>query len=215
MKKIDGIIFDIDGTIVSSNELIFASFNFVTEKYLNKKLTTSEIISLFGPTEDQIIDTWFGDSSESVKEDYYKFYSDNHTMAEAYSGIEEVIKYIKSKNILLSIYTGKGRNSAFITLNKLNLMNYFDMIVTGDDVVEHKPSAEGILKFINQYNLEPKNILMIGDAPADIKAARAAGVKVASVVWDSYAKETVLTMKSDFIFNSVEELKIFLEHCLN
>jgi len=54
MKKFEGIIFDIDGTLTSTNELIFASFNHVATKYLNKKLTNEEIISLFGPPEDTI-----------------------------------------------------------------------------------------------------------------------------------------------------------------
>jgi len=58
MKKFEGIIFDIDGTLTSTNELIFASFNHVASKYLNKKLTNEEIISLFGPPEDTILKGW-------------------------------------------------------------------------------------------------------------------------------------------------------------
>lgn len=53
---------------------------------------------------------------------------------------------------------------------------------------------------------------MIGDAIADIKAARKAGIKIASVVWDSYAKEEIMNLGSDYVFNTVEELK---EHLLN
>jgi phosphoglycolate phosphatase-like HAD superfamily hydrolase len=52
---------------------------------------------------------------------------------------------------------------------------------------------------------------MIGDAPADIIAARSAGVKIASVVWDSYAKEKVLEMKSDWVFESTTDLLRFLK----
>jgi len=55
---------------------------------------------------------------------------------------------------------------------------------------------------------------MVGDSPADVKAAKAAGVKVASVLWDSYSKEKVLELKSDFVFHSVEELRIFLENSI-
>ena len=116
------------------------------------------------------------------------------------------------KNILLSIYTGKGRKAAVITLQKLGIHDYFDFIITGDDVIEHKPSAEGINKFVQKFKLEKGQVLMVGDSPADIKASHAAGVKVASVLWDSYAKEKVLQLKSDFVFLSVEELRKFLEN---
>jgi phosphoglycolate phosphatase-like HAD superfamily hydrolase len=107
--KLKGIIFDIDGTLTSTNELIFASFNHITEKYLGKTFTSDEIISLFGPTEDQILKDLCGDNFEIAKKDYYDFYHSNHHMADLYPGIKDLLSYLKEKNILLSIYTGKGR----------------------------------------------------------------------------------------------------------
>jgi pyrophosphatase PpaX len=210
MKNFDGIIFDVDGTLASTNDLIFASFNYITKKYLNKTLTNEEIIALFGPTEDGIFKDWFKENYPEVSKDYHGFYRDKHHMAELYPGIKDLLKFIKSKDVLLSIYTGKGREAALITLEVLEILEYFDMIVTGDDVKEHKPSAEGIEVFINKYNLDKKKVLMIGDSTGDVKAARAAGIKIASVLWDSYAKEKVLRMDSDYFFNSVDELEKFL-----
>ena len=133
-------------------------------------------------------------------------------MADLYPGIKDLLSYLKRKNVLLSIYTGKGRKAAVITLQKLGIHDYFDLIITGDDVIEHKPSAEGINKFVEKFNLDKNEVLMVGDSPADIKASHTAGVKVASVLWDSYAKEKVLQLKSDFVFHSVEELRTFLEN---
>ena len=52
---------------------------------------------------------------------------------------------------------------------------------------------------------------MIGDAPADVIAAHRAGVKAASVLWDSYARDKVLQMNSDYVFETVEEFMKFLE----
>ncbi|MDP2300868.1 MAG: HAD family hydrolase [Ignavibacteria bacterium] len=216
MKKFKGIIFDIDGTLTSTNELIFASFNHITEKYMNKTMTPKEIISLFGPTEDQIIEGWFNENHQEVKDDYYSYYSDNMLdSADLYPGIRELLTFLKSKNVKLSIYTGKGRSAALITLEKLNIDHIFDMIVTGSDVKDHKPSPEGINVFLEKFNLSPDEVLMIGDAPADVIAARRAGVKIASVVWDSYAKEEVLSLGSDYLFESVEELRIFFEEMMN
>ena len=85
------------------------------------------------------------------------------------------------------------------------------MIVTGDDIEGHKPSPEGIDLFVHKFNLNRNKVLMIGDAPADINAARNAGVKIASVVWDSYAKEKILEMNSDYVFETVPELMKFLK----
>ena len=209
MRKYDGVIFDIDGTLTSTNELIFSTFNHITQKYLNKTMTDEEIIALFGPTEDKIIEDLFGERAEEVKKEYYSFYTSNHAMADIYPGMKELLHFIKEKNVLLSIYTGKGREASVITLKKLKIYDYFDLIITGSDVKVHKPSPEGIEIFLEKYSLDKQRVLMVGDAPADIKAARAAGVEIASVLWDSYAHDKVLKMKSDYLFRTVEELKKF------
>ena len=214
MQNFDGIIFDVDGTLTSTNELIFESFRYISQKYFNKNLTNEEIMSLFGPTEDVILKEWSGDKFEIVKDDYYNFYSNNHHMADLYPGIREILSFIKSKNILLSIFTGKGREAATITLKKLEVFEFFDLIISGDDVVKHKPSAEGINKFLEKFGLKKERVLMIGDSPSDVKAARSAGVKIASVIWDSYVKDEVLHLGSDYIFREVSELKKFLENNL-
>jgi len=214
MAIFDGIIFDIDGTMTSTKELIFASFNHIMNKYLNKTLTNNEIISLFGPPEDVILEECTGENYPAARKDYYNFYADNHEMADLYPGIYEILDFIKSKNIPLAIFTGKGREAAKITLKKLNIYDFFDLIITGDDVKEHKPSPEGILKFLDKFNLPPQRILMIGDSPSDIKAAHGAEVKIASVLWDSYSKEKVIELKSDYVFHTVDELRDFLKTSL-
>jgi len=211
LNKFDGIIFDIDGTIVQSNELIFATFNHVTEKFLGKTTSPDEIIALFGPTEAVIIKQLFSDNFENVMTDYYKFYKDNHNkMAKVFDGIIDLINELKKRKILLSVYTGKGKGSTEITLDELGIRDKFDMIVTGDDIIGHKPSPEGVDVFVDKYNLNRDRVLMIGDAPPDVKAAKATGIKIASVLWDSYAKEEVLQMESDYYFETVEELHKFL-----
>lgn len=208
--KYRGIIFDIDGTITSTNQLIFDTFNHVANKYLNKAFTDEEIISMFGPPEDVILKELFSDNLEEATEEYYKYYKANHSIAKIYPGIKELIQDIKNYPALLSVYTGKGKRSSLITLQETDVVHYFDMIVTGDDVNEHKPSAEGILKFVNEYNLPKEKVLMIGDAVSDVKAARSAGVDYASVLWDSYGAEKVKEINSSKVFHSVEELREFI-----
>lgn len=209
-SRFKGIIFDVDGTLTFTNQLIFDSFNHVTKKYLGKSYSDEEVIALFGPTEDVILKDICKDEYESARKDYYKYYKDNHLIAQLYDGIKSLIVEIKNADILLSIFTGKGRTSALITLDEFELTNYFDLIVSGDDVENHKPSPEGINKFLQMYDLNPKDVLMIGDAPSDIIAAKEAGVEIASVVWDSYAEEEVRKLNPKNIFHSVNELRDFI-----
>ena len=209
-KLFDGFIFDVDGTLTSTNQLIFDSFNFIAKKYLNRTFTDEEIVAMFGPTEDAILKKWCGEKYPEARKEYYKYYSDNHWKAELYPGIKEILDYLKNEKFPLGIFTGKGREATMITLKKLTVDRYFDLILTGDDVANHKPSAEGILKFVNHFKLKNERVLMIGDSVSDVKASKEAGIKVASALWDSYAHEKVKTLQSDYYFYSVDELKKFL-----
>ncbi len=211
MKKYKGIIFDIDGTLTSTNELIFATFNYIAEKYEGRKYSDEEIIAMFGPTEDVILKEKFnGDKFSEVYNEYYKFYRENHPkMADLYPGIVDILNDIKSKDIKIAIFTGKGRKTTDITLEILDIKKYFDLIVTGDDVKNHKPSPEGIFRFIDTFNLNKNKVLMVGDSVADIIASREAGIDIASVVWDSYAKDEVMRLNPIY-FETVNSFRTWL-----
>ncbi|MBN1639088.1 MAG: HAD family hydrolase, partial [Ignavibacteriales bacterium] len=180
MERFDGYIFDLDGTLASTNRIIFASFNYVLKKHLGKEYSDEEIISLFGPTEDVILKKYFKDKYLVARKDYYDFYEKYHEeMVTQYPDLLEIIKKIKLEKIPIGIFTGKGKESTTITLKKINALKYFDMIITGDDVSNHKPHPEGINKFIGKFGIENERVLMIGDAPSDITAAKSANVKIA------------------------------------
>lgn len=213
MKSYSCIIFDMDGTLTQTNQLIFDSFNHIAAKYLNRRMAEREIIELFGPPEKECIQSLVGGSRiEEVMKDYYEFYHDRHDqLARMYPGVSEFLQYLQSRNVTLALFTGKGRRTTDITLEKFGINRYFEMTVTGDDVEEHKPSGNGILKIMNRFSLTAGEVLMVGDAVADIKAARETGVRIASVLWDSYAKTDVLKYDSDFVFHTVDELFSWLK----
>jgi HAD superfamily hydrolase (TIGR01509 family) len=202
------VIFDVDGTLTRTNELIFASFNHVAEKYLGRRFAPEEIIALFGPPEEGAIIKVFGpESVDEVMEELLLFYASRHReMASLHAGIEEVLSFLKGRGIALAVFTGKGRTTTAITLDILQLSGYFDMVVSGNDVVRHKPDPEGILRVLERFGCPPESALMVGDSLSDIRAARAAGVPVASVLWDCYHPDAVRRENSDLIFERVEDL---------
>ncbi len=215
MNNISGVIFDIDGTLAQTNQLIFNTFRFVTNKYLNKNYTDSEIISMFGPTEEVILNEMMNGNYDTAIKEYYNFYEKNHSrFVKPYEGINDLLKFLFDKKIPLSIYTGKGKVSANITLEKLDLLRYFSLVITGGDVKEHKPSREGVDIFIEKFHLKRDEVILVGDAPADIYAAQNAGIIGASVLWDSYGKDDVLRIGNDFIFRTVAELTEFFNSML-
>jgi HAD superfamily hydrolase (TIGR01509 family) len=213
MNKFSCVIFDIDGTLTQTNELIFDSFNHVAQKYLKKTFAPEEIIGMFGPPEEIAIERLVGkENVDKAMDDYISYYDRNFLSdAEIFEGMKEIIESLKKKGLRLGIFTGKGRRTTLITLDKIGITKYFDMVVTGTDVTNHKPSSEGIIKIIDNLKVQPNQVLMVGDAVSDIKAAHEAGVSIAAVVWDSYAKEKVIGMEVDYLFHSVEEFSRWMQ----
>lgn len=206
-KDYRGIIFDLDGTLSRTNQLIFDTFNHVAEKYLGKRFDPSEITGMFGPPEDVAIGNLVDESDFSdAMDDFYRYYSDHHSQKAAlYDGIYELLAELHDAGIKLGIFTGKGSVTTEITLNELQIKDFFPVIVTGHDVDRHKPSGEGITLALEKMGIDNNHALMVGDSFADYAAAREAGIDIASVLWDSYGFNTVITLDSDYKFFSVAE----------
>lgn len=200
-------IFDIDGTLTSTNRLIFDSFNHIYDKYFGKILTPKEVIALFGPTEEEIINELFGEDAEEAIVEYFNYYEKNHGIAALHEGIAPLLDFLIEQGAHIAAFTGKGRRSAEITLKELGIFGKIGILISGDDVTKKKPSGEGINKILQFYNLKPEDAIMIGDSTADIKAAREAGVAVASVLWDCYSIDAVRGLNGEMLFNTVDELR--------
>jgi pyrophosphatase PpaX len=198
------VIFDMDGTLTQTNNLIFASFNHVANKYLGKTLTPTEVVALFGPPEEGGLIKLVGAGNvEVAMNDLCEFYREHHdAMAAMHPEMENVLHFLRSRGVRLAVFTGKGIRTATITLEAFNLAQYFDVVVSGTDVVHHKPHPEGINKVLSAFSLTPDQALMVGDALSDVLASRSAGVKMAAVVWDSYDKERILQAQTDYVFHT-------------
>jgi len=212
LPPIGGVIFDMDGTLTRTNELIFASFNHVAEKYSGRRFSPPEIIALFGPPEEGALRRIVGDDRVgAAMDDLCVFYRDNHAaMAGLHDGIAESLAFLKGRGVTLAVFTGKGRRTTLITLEALGIAGYFDIVVTGSDVAAHKPDPEGIRKILLACALDPAGVLMVGDTIHDIRAARDAGVIPVAVLWDSYDHERVLQAAPDYVFHSVPAMTAWL-----
>jgi phosphoglycolate phosphatase-like HAD superfamily hydrolase len=80
------------------------------------------------------------------------------------------------------IVTGKSRSSWDVTIAETQL-GEFDVVVVDDDVAEPKPHPEGIMAALRTLRVSPQDAVYIGDSPADMEAAQAAGTYAAAAMW--------------------------------
>ncbi len=209
------IVFDMDGTLVSSLPLIFYCENEISRRYTTNSLTLEDVIGKFGPPARTIIRSITGELSEEKQtqavKDYYECYSKNVLKKVlVFPGIPELLRKIRSSDRRLALVTGVERAMMEFTLNPFGLQKFFEERVTADDVQNSKPDPEGILLALSRIKVKPKESMYVGDSPVDIIAGRKAGALTGAAMWSPENRGDPSTENPDYQFHSVQQLTDFL-----
>ncbi len=182
-------LFDLDGTLADTHQLIFDSFNFVLRKYRSIVMTPHEILSYFGPPEEICIVNMIGpDNFDSVWKDFIEYYSSHLNETTVFGGVKELLSELKSAGKVIGVFTAKGSRTAELTLDYHGLKQYFDIVVTGSNVKNHKPHPEGIDVALRNLGIGASDTIVIGDSPSDYKAATSAGTGFVAVTYDTVSR---------------------------
>ena len=215
MKSIQLVVWDLDGTLVDSLPTTFAAFNAGLEPFLGRTLTPKEIMGHFGPPDQLILKKLVGERhADDCIQLMLKYLLCNLDCIQPFLGILEVLSELKDQGIQQGIFTGRGRQTTEIILRHLKIEDYFVEVVTNDDVPNHKPAPDGILKVCNIAQVTPANTLMIGDSSSDILAGRAAGARTMSCTWDRHTDlEKLHLHQPDAMIEHPTKLLKILESC--
>lgn len=207
------VIFDFDGTLANTLPICYYAFQNVFKVYDNKELSSEEIKAMFGPSETGIIkENLINLNKKEAIELYYEKYLENHSnLVEHNVEIDEMLSHIRDNGIKLGIVTGKARRSLEISLKALQMDNYFDVIITGDDVIKPKPHPEGVIKALSLLGVENNEAVFIGDSDADIQAGKEANVHTVGVQWLPDYQTVEFKVEPDSFFNSVNQFVDFME----
>jgi len=176
MKTI--ILFDLDGTLIDSTEAIIESFSVAFESF-NKPVPDQEKIkSLIGYPLDVMFvnlgaEERMADKFVQEYKRHYRKISCQKTVL--LSGAEEAIKKASTFARLGIVTTKTGRYSREL-LEYLNIMQYFEVLIGREDVINPKPHPEPILKALDYMNVKDESCWMIGDTLLDIQSAKSANV---------------------------------------
>lgn len=210
MKKFKVVLFDVDGTLIDTDQLIINSYKELFRRFRpDYKLTKDEEISFLGPTLASMFPKYFNEDFDLLFK-VYSTYSHNHMREHAfvYEHAEEVIKELKAKGYRIGVVTSRFKSSVMTVLNEFDLTKYFEIIISLDDVNNPKPSPEGINKCLEFFNCSKDECLYIGDNLGDYNASVSAGVKSCLVSWAKGRDNSLLN--PDYLLHSYLDLKKIL-----
>ncbi|SDQ25878.1 pyrophosphatase PpaX [Virgibacillus salinus] len=204
--NIHTILFDLDGTLIDTNELIISSFMHTFEQY-GRELSRREAIEFIGPPLRDTFHQVDPDQVEAMVETYREhnlYHHDNYVTA--FPNVVETIDQLQKKNFKLGIVTTKMNRTVEMGLKVTGLSNYFETIITLDDVVHAKPHPEPVLKAMQELEASVDSTLMVGDNHHDIDAGKNAGVQTAGVAWSLKGKEKLSEYKPTYMLDEMRDL---------
>ena len=217
MKKfanIKGIFFDLDGTLFdTAPELIFVINQMLKDIDL-QELESDIIKSFIGKGADNLVMKSISYSSNQDSEILFKkarklfdkYYILNAAQSLPYDGVEEVLMKLKKKKLSLACVTNKPKIYTQAILEESGLISYLDLVVSGDTVSRKKPDPMQLQYSCEKLELEPKQVIMVGDSCNDIEAGFSAGTYVVTVPYGYQYGQSIESAKVDLAIKNLNDL---------
>jgi len=201
------IIFDMDGTLINSGDVIANTINFVRTNLGLKNLEKTDILSKINNPDINSANYFYGTNEfTSEQTELFTKYYDEHCVKDIYlyDGIEDLLKTLKNKNIILSVATNASSTFAIKMLKHLDIYKYFSYIIGANMVTKPKPEPDMLNKILNELNIDVNNAILIGDSLKDTRSAKNINMKSILINWGFSKYENAITNINDL----KKELKI-------
>jgi pyrophosphatase PpaX len=200
------LIFDFDGTIINTNDLIIKTLKKVAKDKLNLNLNQEKITEMYGLAIDEQMRILDPQRVNELVDYYFDLYLKKvNSETVLFEGVEELLKELSRRNYDLYILTNNNTKDTTQSLHRLNILKYFEDIITMDDVVNAKPDPEGLEILFNKNSINKNEALLIGDSPHDIEAGKAFDIKTVLVGWTMFDLED-FEVKPHDVINKPNEL---------
>lgn len=208
------LLFDLDGTLGDTLELIYHAFNEALGPILGRDVSGDEIRARFGPPDGQILREWVapGQGDDAVAT-YIAAYEARHAdFVQPFAGIRELLETCVESGARVAVITGKSRVTAVVTLEQLGLMPMVEVLYGGDDVPRQKPDPLALTLALESFGIAPDSAVMIGDSAADVLAGKAIGAHTIGVLWGSPDHADLYAAGPEMVVDSVSALESLLFH---
>jgi len=201
-----GIIFDFDGTLANTNDLILRTLKETFETLIGE-VSQETLLGCIGPTLEESGEVYYPEDPGAFVETYRQLNLVYHDeMIELFPGVREMLDRLQKTDLKLAIVTSKMSNVLVQGLNVLDMAHYFEVLVAQDHVENHKPDPEAIHLALSELGLSADECFMVGDNYHDILAGHNAGMKSVAVGWALKGVDYLKTFKPDYIMEEANDI---------
>lgn len=199
-RRLATFLFDLDGTLIDSIELIRLSFEHALREHGKPPMTRERWLCGLGTPLAAQFAAVAADAREvdAMIATYRAFNGVHHDrLVVPYPGVDDMLLALRARGAQLGIVTSKLHASARRGLARCGLASFFEVIVGLDDVAIHKPRPEPVLAALERLSCEPSGAIFVGDSPHDLAAGRAAGVRTGAALWGPFERSALAVESPD------------------
>lgn len=203
------VIFDLDGTLVDTKELIYNSFLQTFKKFKpDYTLSQAELQSFLGPTLQESFLRYFDASQLEAVIAYYREYNHEHhdELIKPIPHVNETLAWLKDNDYDMAVMSNKLHDIVCMGLKQFELDQYFAVILGGEDVARPKPDPIGILTACDQVHRPYDDVIYIGDAPTDIQASKRMGAFSVAFLYEENRAEEMKKEQPCAIIKDMKDL---------
>ena len=202
------VLFDLDGTVIDSGAIILASMRHATKEVLGVEPPDEELMAAVGgPGLEAQMRALAPDRVDELVTVYRAHNEPLHDTLECCAGMDDVLVRLKDEGRRLGIVTAKRRATVELAFARVPLAHLFETVVGGDETRRHKPDPEPLLLALERLGASADDTAYVGDAPFDVRAAKAAGIHAIAVTWGGiHPCERLEREDPDALVDSAEEL---------
>ncbi|MBI6019220.1 pyrophosphatase PpaX [Clostridium perfringens] len=209
---IKAVLFDLDGTLINTNDLILKSFKHTFKTILDLEPTEEEITMNYGRPLQGIFKSYDENRIEEMINCYRKINLELHDdECKEFADVDLMLQTLKNKGIKIGVVTSKKSDMAERGAKLMGIFKYFDTFITPEVTIKHKPEGEPVLKACENLGVSPSEALMVGDSPYDILAGKNAGAKTCGVKYTALPIEKLQESKPDFYVDKPLEILELVE----
>src|SRR5258706_1418946 len=191
MARLSAVIFDLDGPLADSLPLSIAGFQHATSTVAGLTFTDAEVRARFGPSEEGMFRRAVPNRWEECLGVYLDFYDTHHEdRVQLLPGVAELLQSLHDEGVHVGVVTGKGPETAAITLAKLGLAETITEVRAGRIAGPEKPTD--IRSVLDTWGRKAADAAYVGDMPGDMRAALEVGVVPLGAAWEITADEAEL-----------------------
>lgn len=205
---IETILFDFDGTLVDTNELIITTFLHVLEGQTEKPVTRELIVPHMGKPLGEQLQLFSGREDVADLVLAYREYNlrMHDELIRKFPYVDEVLEELYGMGVRMGMVTNKMRFTTEKGLKLFGYDKYMAEVVTAEDVEQGKPDPAGVNVAVALMQADPAKTLMVGDSQYDIQAGQRAGVKTAGVAWSLKGEDYLQRFEPDYMLRDMRDL---------